>query len=42
MTLDADLYSDPESFVPERYLGLSTEDAERLDPRNIVFGHGRR
>ncbi|KZT69368.1 cytochrome P450 [Daedalea quercina L-15889] len=42
MTLDMDLYPDPETFRPERFRGLSAEAAEQLDPRNIVFGHGRR
>ncbi|TFY60472.1 hypothetical protein EVJ58_g5133 [Rhodofomes roseus] len=42
LTLDEELYPEPESFRPERFLGLSAEDVERLDPRNIVFGHGRR
>ena len=42
LTVDADLYPNPESFHPERFVGVSAEKAELLDPRNIVFGYGRR
>ncbi|KAH9917085.1 cytochrome P450 monooxygenase [Fomitopsis serialis] len=42
MTVDEEVYPEPSAFRPERFLGLSGEEAEQLDPRNIVFGHGRR
>jgi len=38
MSRDADVYADPETFNPERFLGSSPEQ----DPRDIVFGFGRR
>lgn len=41
MAHDPDNYSEPMEFRPERF--LATEDAApELDPRNIVFGFGRR
>ncbi|EPS99953.1 hypothetical protein FOMPIDRAFT_1123536 [Fomitopsis schrenkii] len=42
MMRDPDLYPDPDIFRPERYYGLPSDEAKRLDPRNIVFGYGRR
>lgn len=42
MTHDEEVYPDPLTFNPERYLGLDEEEARKLDPRNIVFGFGRR
>lgn len=42
MTRAADLYPEPERFIPERYLGLDPEVADQIDPRKIVFGFGRR
>lgn len=43
MTRDTSLYgSDPDDFRPERFADLSPDEAKRLDPRNIVFGYGRR
>ena len=43
MTRDTSLYgSDPDEFRPERFADLSPSEAKRLDPRNIVFGYGRR
>ncbi|TFY56489.1 hypothetical protein EVJ58_g7611 [Rhodofomes roseus] len=42
MLRDPEVYSEPELFRPERFWALSAEEFERTDPRNIVFGHGRR
>lgn len=39
ITRDPELYPDPESFIPERYLGSNTGV---LDPATYVFGFGRR
>ncbi|EED79205.1 predicted protein [Postia placenta Mad-698-R] len=37
------LFPDPDAFVPERYLAPADEaTARRRDPRNYVFGFGRR
>jgi len=37
MTRNPEIYDDPESFRPERFI-----DGKPLDPRQIVFGFGRR
>ena len=42
MSRDASVYKDPDDFKPERFLGLSPEVLEQMDPSNYVFGHGRR
>ena len=42
MTQNPEVYSKPENFDPDRYLRMSTDESERMDPRNIVFGFGRR
>jgi len=39
---DETAYPDPGSFKPERFLDLDAETKKRLDPRNYVFGAGRR
>jgi len=41
MFRDANLYHDPESFIPERYLPGYGKTVER-DPTTILFGFGRR
>ncbi|KAH9849405.1 cytochrome P450 [Lenzites betulinus] len=43
MTHDPKLFTDPDEFVPERYLEPVDEaTAKRRDPRSIIFGFGRR
>ncbi|KAH9919731.1 cytochrome P450 [Fomitopsis serialis] len=42
MSRDEDLYPDPDRFDPERFLNICAETAETRDPRNFVFGFGRR
>ena len=37
MSRDPEIYEDPESFRPERFI-----DGKPLDPRQFVFGFGRR
>jgi Cytochrome P450 len=38
MLHDETLYKDPMAFNPDRFIG----DNKELDPRNLVFGFGRR
>ena len=42
MTRDEEVYPDAESFKPERFLRNGTLNKEIRDPRDIVFGFGRR
>ncbi|KZT03629.1 cytochrome P450 [Laetiporus sulphureus 93-53] len=43
MIRDPKLFPNPEEFIPERYLETVDEHtARRRDPRNYVFGFGRR
>ncbi|KAH8100340.1 cytochrome P450 [Cristinia sonorae] len=35
-------FTEPEEFRPERWEAMGKEKSERLDPRNYVFGFGRR
>ncbi|KAF9802749.1 hypothetical protein IEO21_09825 [Rhodonia placenta] len=43
MVRNPTLFPDPDAFVPERYLAPADEAAaRRRDPRNYVFGFGRR
>jgi cytochrome P450 len=42
MTRDEEIYPDAESFKPERFLKNGTLNKEIRDPRDIVFGFGRR
>ena len=37
-----EVYGDPDIFRPERFLNSELPDPEMSDPRNIIFGHGRR
>ena len=38
---DPELYHDPMNFSPERFLDADGRPPE-LDPKNVVFGFGRR
>ncbi|CCL99826.1 uncharacterized protein FIBRA_01850 [Fibroporia radiculosa] len=42
MVQDHEHYPAPESFRPERFLEMSHDVADTRDPRNMVFGFGRR
>ncbi|KAF9531320.1 cytochrome P450 [Crepidotus variabilis] len=50
MMRDPNVYPDPDAFKPERFLDLdgsgsgsvSKEEAKRMNPKNFVFGFGRR
>ncbi|KAI0635124.1 cytochrome P450 [Trametes polyzona] len=44
MSRDPTLFTDPEKFVPERYLEQAPDEAtaRKRDPQNFVFGFGRR
>lgn len=42
MLRDERIYSQPDEFFPERFLNLSPEEMSRMDPRNFIFGFGRR
>ena len=37
ITRNPEIYDEPESFRPERFI-----DGKLLDPRQMVFGYGRR
>jgi cytochrome P450 len=44
---DSDMYDEPESFKPERFLrtnpdGSSSINPDVYDPRDAIFGYGRR
>ena len=42
MTQDTDIYPEPEKYKPERFECMAPRKAETMDPRNMVFGFGRR
>ena len=46
MTHDPAVYSDPDAFLPSRFACPTTKDGAQpppaLDPRDVVFGFGRR
>lgn len=42
MLHNPETYPDPDTFKPERFEGLTKEELEKVDPRGVVFGFGRR
>ena len=43
ITRDAEVYPDPERFMPERFLDANGQvDRSRTDPEDVTFGFGRR
>jgi hypothetical protein len=42
MSRNEEVYSDAESFKPERFIKNGTLNEEIRDPHDIVFGFGRR
>ncbi|THH18237.1 hypothetical protein EW146_g2711 [Bondarzewia mesenterica] len=42
MTRDKDMYAEPHLFRPERFMDQDSDAAERTDPKNAIFGFGRR
>ncbi|KAF9808713.1 hypothetical protein IEO21_07775 [Rhodonia placenta] len=42
MSRDVEQYSDPDTFLPERFEAMSPQEANKKDPRKYVFGFGRR
>jgi cytochrome P450 len=42
MTRDEEVYPDAESFKPERFMKNGALDEKIRDPRDFVFGFGRR
>ncbi|KAH9930145.1 cytochrome P450 monooxygenase [Fomitopsis serialis] len=42
MNNDVNLYSTPSAFQPERFMEMDPQTLASRDPRNVVFGFGRR
>lgn len=40
MLRDESVFLDPDTFNPERY--MARQDMKKMDPRNYIFGFGRR
>lgn len=42
MAHNEEVYPNPFDFNPERFLGLDEDKSKGIDPKNFVFGFGRR
>jgi len=42
MTRDEQMYPEAELFNPERFMNQNGKEADQTDPRDFVFGFGRR
>lgn len=42
MNNDDEIYSTPGTFRPERFMEMDPQTLASRDPRNVVFGFGRR
>lgn len=42
MLRNSETYPDPDKFWPERFEGMDKSHLNAIDPRNLVFGFGRR
>ena len=42
MLRDESIYPDASTFKPERFMDVDPETKKSMDPRNYIFGFGRR
>ncbi len=42
MTRDEQMYPEAELFNPERFMNQNGKEADQTDPRDFIFGFGRR
>lgn len=42
MTRDEQMYPEAELFNPERFMNQNGKEADQTDPKDFVFGFGRR
>jgi len=42
MTRDEQMYPEAEFFHPERFMNQNGNEADQTDPRDFIFGFGRR
>jgi cytochrome P450 len=42
MTRDEQMYPKAELFNPERFMNQNGEEADQTDPKDFIFGFGRR